>query len=113
VLGLAFKPGTDDIRESPAIPIIMDLLAKGTEIKAYDPVIKEGARTFFNNNRIVFCDNLECTIEDVHAVVLLTRWKEFTEIPRLLARLDKQPLFIDGRRMLDKNTISRYEGIGM
>ena len=111
VLGLAFKPGTDDMRESPAIPIVRDLLAEGTEIKAYDPVIKENVQTFFNDNRVVFCDNLKDAVKDVHAIVLLTRWREFMEIPDLLARLDKQPLFIDGRRMLDKNTTSRYEGI--
>lgn len=113
VLGLAFKPGTDDMRESPAIPIINTLLAQEAKIKAYDPVARHGAQKLFGNHNIVFCDDLAQTIQDVQAIVLLTSWEEFKRIPELLDHLDPQPLFIDGRRMLDKRTISRYEGIGL
>lgn len=113
VLGLAFKPGTDDMRESPAIPIINDLLAGGAKIKAYDPVARDEARKLFGADTIVFCDAVEEIIEDVDAVLLLTRWDEFSRIPTLLADLEPKPLFIDGRRMLDKNKIERYAGIGL
>lgn len=113
VLGLAFKPGTDDMRESPAIPIINHLLAEGTKIKAYDPVAKHEAQKLFGNNTIIFCDAINETIEDVDAILLLTRWDEFSGIPTLLADLEPKPLFIDGRRMLDKNKIEKYAGIGL
>jgi len=113
VLGLAFKPGTDDVRESPAIPIVKDLLAREVEIRAYDPVAKYEAQRLFSNHQILYCDDLAQALQDVQAVVLLTRWEEFRRIPELLTHLDPQPLFIDGRRMLDKNSIARYDGIGL
>jgi UDPglucose 6-dehydrogenase len=113
VLGLAFKPGTDDMRESPAIPIVQALLAQKAKVKAYDPVARHEAEQWFGNGQIVYCDELAQTVEAVQAVVLLTRWAEFNQLPNLLAGLDPQPLFIDGRRMLDKRSIARYDGIGM
>jgi UDPglucose 6-dehydrogenase/GDP-mannose 6-dehydrogenase len=113
VLGLAFKPGTDDMRESPAIPIVKGLLAQGAEVKAYDPVAEHEAQRLFGNRDILFCDNLAQAIEDVQAIVLLTRWEEFRSVPKLLVHLDPQPLLVDGRRMLDKRDIARYEGIGL
>ena len=113
VLGLAFKPGTDDMRESPAIPIVKDLLAQEAEIKAYDPVAKQEAQKLFGNHQIAYCDDLAQALQNVQAVVLLTRWEEFRRIPELLTHLESQPLLIDGRRMLDKNSIARYDGIGL
>jgi UDPglucose 6-dehydrogenase/GDP-mannose 6-dehydrogenase len=113
ILGLAFKPGTDDMRESPAIPIVRELLAQKVGIKAYDPVANHEARKLFGNHQIVYCDDLAQTLEDVQAVLLLTRWDEFERIPELLARLNPQPVVIDGRRMLDKHSVTRYEGIGL
>jgi len=113
ILGLAFKPGTDDMRESAAIPIVRDLLAQEVKIKAYDPLAIHEAQKLFNNHDIVFCNDLVRTIEDVQAIVLLTRWEEFKRIPELLINLNPQPLFVDGCRMLDKNSIERYEGIGL
>lgn len=113
VLGLAFKPGTDDMRESPAIPIVQELLAQETKIKAYDPVARHEAEKLFGNGQIVYCDELAQTLEDVQAVVLLTRWDEFNQVPKLLESMEPQPVFIDGRRMLDKNSIANYDGIGL
>lgn len=113
ILGLAFKPGTTDMRESPAIPIVKELLALGAKIKAYDPVASAEAQRYIGDHPIQYCDILHQAIENAQAIVLLTRWDEFTKIPSLLADLDPQPLFIDGRRMLDKTLIPRYEGIGL
>ncbi len=113
VLGLAFKPGTDDMRESPAIPIVHELMAQKANIKAYDPVARHEAEKLFGNHQVVYYDELAQTLQGARAVVLLTRWEEFGQLPELLAHLEPQPLFIDGRRMLDKNSIARYDGIGM
>ena len=113
ILGLAFKPGTDDMRESPAIPIVNELIAQGAVIKAYDPVAQHEAGKIFDTGKITYCEDLSETLDNVDGVLLLTRWDNFREVPELLSRMDKKPVFIDGRRMLDKNTIENYEGIGL
>ncbi len=113
ILGLAFKPGTDDMRESPAIPIVNDLRANGVNMKAYDPVAKIEAQKIFDNPDMVYCDDLSQTIDDVQAILILTRWKEFMQLPELLKDMEEPPLVIDGRRMLDKSSIKRYDGIGL
>ena len=111
VLGLAFKPGTDDMRESPAIPVVNYLLEQGAQIKAYDQVAKHEAYKIFGNGQINYCDDLEETLDDVEAVVLMTQWQEFNTVPELLSKKDDQPLVVDGRRMFDKNSVDHYEGI--
>jgi nucleotide sugar dehydrogenase len=111
VLGLAFRPDTDDMRESPAIPLIRDMQAQGAVVRGYDPIAGLEARRIFGDS-LGLCASLEEALRDCDAIVLVTQWKEFEKVPRLLASLDPQPLFVDGRRMLDKNSIARYEGIG-
>jgi UDPglucose 6-dehydrogenase len=113
ILGLAFKPGTDDMRESPAIPIVEILQKNGATLNAYDPVAGTEAKKIFGNHNILYYDNLADTIRDVDVIVLLTRWDEFKKVPGMIKDLDPQPLFIDGRRMLNKNDFQRYEGIGL
>ena len=113
ILGLAFKPGTDDMRESPAIPIIKELLVEGAEINAYDPVAMSEATRILNNNKIRFCYDIHQALENVKAVVLLTRWEEFRKIPDLLSKLDPQPILVDGRRMIEKKNVAEYRGIGI
>ena len=113
VLGLAFKPGTDDMRETPALPIVKELLSRGAKVKAFDPIIKQQALKVFSHPEIVVCENIQQAIEGAQAVVLLTRWNEFYRISELVSHMDPQPVFIDGRRMLDKRQFSIYEGIGL
>jgi UDPglucose 6-dehydrogenase/GDP-mannose 6-dehydrogenase len=113
ILGLAFRPDTGDMRESPAIPIIKELLAQGAKIKTYDPIVEPAAERVFGSEHIVICEDLAEAIDGAQAIILTTAWKEFKKIPELLSFLDPQPLFIDGRRMLDKSRIARYEGIGL
>ena len=112
ILGLAFKPDTDDMRESPAIPIIRELLDQGVVVKAYDPVAIREARRIFGDS-IIFCETLSQVLADSQAVMLITRWDEFKNVPELLAQIQPQPIFIDGRRMLDKNSVAGYLGIGL
>jgi len=112
VLGLAFKPDTDDVRESPAIPVIRSLLARNASVKAYDPIAVPEARKVLGDS-VAFAPTLRECLEDVQAVVLLTRWKEFEALPALLEGLESPPLLLDGRRQLDKRSVPDYAGIGL
>jgi UDPglucose 6-dehydrogenase len=113
VLGLAFRPGTDDMRDSPAIPIVQELLSQGAVVKAYDPIANSHAKNIFGNGTFQTCNAMAETITDVDAVVLVTSWEEFKNLPESLTCIDTQPVVVDGRRILDKKRIARYEGIGL
>jgi len=113
VLGLAFKPDTDDMRESPAIPIIRLLAAAGAEITAHDPVAIPTARKILAAEKVRFQEDLEKAVADAQAIVLVTRWEEYRGIPDVVARANPEAVFVDGRRMLDKSRFARYEGIGL
>ncbi len=113
ILGLSFKPGSDDMRESPAIPIINKLHEGGAKIKAYDPIAKHEAQKIFKNINIEYCENLSSTIKDVDVVILVTRWDEFSKLANLIPTAMDGPLIIDGRRMLDKKDFTNYTGIGL
>lgn len=112
VLGLAFRPDTDDLRESPAIPIVAALRARGARVSAYDPVAAAAARAHFGDD-LPLHTSLREALSHCDAAVLVTRWKEFEAIPDLIAEIDPQPLFVDGRRMLSPHRFRRYEGIGL
>jgi UDPglucose 6-dehydrogenase len=112
VLGLAFKPDTDDVRESPAIPVIRLLTARQASVKAYDPVAADEARKILGD-AVTYSPSLADCLAGVDAVVLLTRWKEFEAVPGMLAAMKAPPWLIDGRRQLDKRTVARYAGIGL
>jgi len=113
VLGLAFKPGTDDMRESPAIPIVQELVAANAVLTAYDPVAQEEAQKIFIEGGIDYCDSIEQTVAGVDAVLLLTRWPEFKALPEILKEQGASPLLVDGRRLLPKDSVESYEGIGI
>jgi len=113
VLGLAFKPDTDDIRETPALPILRDLLAAGAAVRAYDPAAVPNAKAALKDDRVVFAPSLEACVADAQAIVLVTRWKEFQRLPELVAGRTPAPVVVDGRRALDKSRFARYEGIGL
>jgi UDPglucose 6-dehydrogenase/GDP-mannose 6-dehydrogenase len=112
VLGLAFKPGTDDMRESPAIPVVQALREAHVHVKAFDPVAEHEAREVFGNDGITYVDDLQSAVVDVDAVVLMTRWPEFAALPSILAALGADPVVVDGRRMIAPESVANYEGIG-
>ena len=95
VLGVAFKPGTDDMRESPAIPILRSLIADNANIKAYDPVARHEAEKLFDRRQVMFYDDLAEALKEVDAILLLTRWDEFLRVPDLIAGMNPQPLGAD------------------
>jgi UDPglucose 6-dehydrogenase len=113
VLGLAFKPDTDDVRESPAFPVIHGLLAEGAVITVHDPVASSMARERLDDVEIAFADDLGAAIEGADAVVIVTRWEQFEAVPKLLAGQDPSPLLVDGRRLLGRSSVPRYAGIGL
>ena len=111
VLGLAFKPDTDDVRESPAIPILRGLVQRGARVVAYDPVARETARAALGDLDVELVASLDAAVDDAALIVLVTRWDEFRGLPELLRGRADPPLVIDGRRMLAPDTPERYEGI--
>jgi len=112
VLGVAFKPDTDDIRESPAVPIVTQLLREGADVRAYDPVALENARRVLPA-RVRLVSDLKSALDGVDAVLLVTRWREFQNLPELLCRMPSPPLLVDGRRVIRPEGVSRYDGIGL
>ena len=98
VLGIAFKPNTDDIREAPAIHCIRALLAEGAAVKAFDPQAMARARALFPG--IQYCaDPYDC-VQDANAALVMTEWDDFKSLdfPRVKS-LMKHPIIIDGRNM--------------
>lgn len=113
VLGLAFKPGSDDMRESPAIPIIQSILDQQGEVIAFDPVVKHEAVELFSEERVSCANNLADLVDQVDVIMIVTRWPEFEALPDLLESCANTPHVIDGRRMLNKHLIEDYAGIGL
>ena len=98
--GLAFKPGTDDMREAPAIYVVKELVKRGATVRAYDPKAIDEAKHFYLKDveRIEYFDSKYDVLKDADALIMLTEWKEFrspdfTEIEKLL----KTPIIFDGR----------------
>ncbi len=106
VLGLAFKGGTDDIRESPAILLIQSLLQEGCQISAYDPAAHDRAREVLNSS-VSFADSAYDAARAADALLILTEWEEFgaLDLKRLRAEL-KYPIIIDGRNLYDPETMA-------
>ncbi len=113
VLGLAFKPETDDIRESPAFPIIDLLGREGASISAYDPAAADNARKALDGKNVTIADTLADCVIDADAVLIVTRWDAFKQVPELLRQVNPGALLVDGRRMLPKESFERYTGIGL
>ena len=105
MLGLAFKGGTDDIRESPALAVIEMLLHEGCEIRAYDPAAMERARQVLPG--ISYCADAYAAAAGANALLILTDWKEFgaLELERLRAAM-AHPIVVDGRNLYDPAAMS-------
>ena len=102
VLGAAFKPDSDDVRDSPALDIAAQIHAAGAKVVVHDPKAIEPARKRFP--ALEFADNIEDALRDADLVLHLTEWKVYREIdPAKVKSLVKHPIIIDGRNMLDRN----------
>ena len=100
IWGLAFKPGTDDMREAPAIYVIKELVSKGAKVRAYDPKAVNEAKEHYLKGleNITYVTNKYDVLKDSDALVLLTEWKEFRspDFEEIKAQL-KSPIIFDGR----------------
>ncbi len=115
LLGLAFKPDTNDLREASSIVLASRLLADGAYVKAYDPVAIPYAAKAVRG--VLLCDDILAAVEGSDAAVLVTEWAEFAELPlEQMKKLMNHPLIIDGRNFLDPQQVRdagfTYEGIG-
>ena len=101
--GLAFKPGTDDIREAPSIDIIKCLTEKGAKIVAHDPEAMNNCSAFFKNNmNLSFADNYYDTLNDCDALIIATEWESYKEADfHKIYKLLKNPVIFDGRNIHD------------
>jgi len=113
VLGLSFKPETSDVRESPAFPIMRELLGRGAQVSAYDPVAIHEAQKAFPDPRVRYCESLDASIADADAIVVVTPWQEFKQVPARLNGRSQHVLFVDGRRAFSKDVLPNYVGIGL
>tara|TARA_B100001059_G_scaffold221232_1_gene243996 strand:- start:8747 stop:10087 length:1341 start_codon:yes stop_codon:yes gene_type:complete len=113
ILGLSFKPDTDDMRESPSIPIIRKFLELKANVTAFDPAAEKEAKKIFKTSEINYSKSLSESINEADIIVLLTSWPEFNELHKLINSKKGTPLVVDGRRALDKNNFKKYVGIGV
>ena len=115
LLGLAFKPNTDDMREAPSLDIAKVLIAAGATVRAYDPAAVERARTLIPD--IEYLKDAYEVASGADALVLITEWNEFRQLDlRRLRQLMRQPVLIDGRNIYDPDELKElgftYRGVG-
>lgn len=116
--GLAFKPGTDDIREAPALEIIDALTAAGANIVAFDPEAMENVKRFHgSNSKLSFVDNSYTALKGADALIIATEWPEFrtADFPKIKSSL-KAPVIFDGRNIYKPEEMQElgfyYESVG-
>lgn len=106
IWGLAFKPNTDDVRDSPALEIIQHLVDIGVNVKAYDPIAMVNFRHLFGKGGVIWCDDALEAAGSADALCLLTEWDEFSEVDlRLLQSVMNQPILIDGRNVFEEKDL--------
>jgi len=108
VLGLSFKPGTDDIRNSRAIPVIEGLRDRGAEVVAYDPVATEPMREQFPD--IAYADSAAATLDGAAGAAVVTDWDEFAALDSEFDAM-AEPVVVDGRRIIERREGITYEGL--
>ena len=116
LLGFAFKPNTDDLRDAPALDIARQLIQHGARVRATDPVALGNARRLYPDLGVTYCDQPLDALQKADAVVLVTEWLEYRDLDwaNVKKTLDN-PLILDGRNFLDRHGLLRlgYEYIGI
>ena len=118
ILGLAFKPETDDMREAPSITIINRLVERNKfKIRVYDPQAMETAKAVLPNGGLIWCQNIDETIKGVNAIAIVTEWAEFRNLEgEYLAKVAPNSKIFDFRHVFDRKDITgvglEYYGMG-
>jgi UDPglucose 6-dehydrogenase len=116
VLGLSFKPNTDDVRESPALRLVDRLLAQGARVKGYDPAAIENVRRVYGE-RISYCEDSYDAVRGADALVIMTEWNEFRllDLDRVM-KLLRSPVVFDCRNIYQSEAMEkmgfRYHSFG-
>jgi len=108
LLGLAFKPNTDDLREAPAVDIARKLIERGARVKVHDPVAMTVFREQYPDLAVTCCESPEEVLRDADAAVLVTEWPQYREMDwEPLARVMRSAIVLDGRMALDRARMTR------
>lgn len=115
VLGLSFKPNTDDMREAPSIKLVAALQQEGAQVRAYDPAAMEASKPWFND--LTYCQGALETAKGADALIIVTEWKQFKKMELgKVKTLMRTPVIIDGRNIFSKKKMKElgfvYAGIG-
>jgi UDPglucose 6-dehydrogenase len=118
VLGLAFKPHTDDLRDSPALDIAQRLLARGAKVRAHDPVALPNADRAYADSGIAFCSDVAQVFDGADAVIVATEWPDYVDLGwRELGSRMRSRIVLDGRNCLDRPALEEsgfhYMGLGV
>jgi UDPglucose 6-dehydrogenase len=117
LLGLAFKPNTDDLRDAPSLQIAEKLIQMGVRVRAYDPVAMDACREQHPDLRIIYCNDALSAAEHADALVLVTEWQEFAALDlNVMAGRMNNAILIDGRNLFDPDKARAagfaYAGVG-
>ena len=117
VWGLAFKPGTDDLRDAPALTVIGELLRLGARVHVYDPVAMASLQRDYPDLEVVYADSAVAALKGAEALMVLTEWPEFAQIPLTqIAQGLSRPVLIDGRNLWTPESAKSagldYHGVG-
>jgi UDPglucose 6-dehydrogenase len=117
LLGLAFKPNTDDLREAPAIEIAQKLIDRGVRVKAHDPIAMERFQKEHGNMGVVLCETPESVAAGSDALVLVTEWTEYRDLDwEAVAKSMRSAFLLDGRHFLEEEKVTkagfRFETLG-
>lgn len=115
LLGLAFKPNTDDMREAPSLKIITALQKLGVKIRAFDPVAMENAKKLLTG--VTYANDAYKAVEDTDALIIVTEWNEFKKLDmEKIKKMLKSPFIFDGRNIYDPDVMKKkgfqYFGVG-
>ena len=109
ILGLAFKPNTDDIRESSSIKILKLLLKKDFKLIAHDPIAIDNAKAEINNENIKFCNDWKSEIKNNSIIIIGTNWEEYTVLKNILNNEKSKKIIIDCKRLFNSNEINYHD----
>lgn len=114
VFGLSFKPNTDDVRNSPAVDIALELIRRGALVSAHDPAGLDNARAIYADSGMIFCDTPELAAKDADAIVVATDWKCYLTVHwRAIRETVRTPYLFDARNLLrGSDVVSDFDYIG-